>query len=149
MNSGMLLKQQATECRNWWNSLRNGFEDSDVLNESNDPNSDGRRCAFAPALRWYDSKSTVENTRELAKVLNQSSCNLPVFWGFDQTVHTTINTLPGRVKHYLLMETPYYGARIPNTSPYSRTIRPSGYLSLGFNGLQGRAIQWKDMPPTR
>ncbi|KAK3287831.1 hypothetical protein CYMTET_4674 [Cymbomonas tetramitiformis] len=52
--------------------------------------------------------------------------------------------------HYLVMETPYYAPRIPSVlSKYGRRVARNGYVSLGFNGLQGRAVQWKGMDSAR
>eukprot|EP00976_Prorocentrum_cordatum_P023021 469813-Prorocentrum_minimum.AAC.2 len=89
----------------------------------------------------------------LISLLAHRRCHLPVFWAFDQTVHTTLrngNQSKGETVHYMLMETPYYAERIPNNAgQYGSKMHPVGYLSLGFDGLQGRALQWKGMPPDR
>ena len=100
-------------------------------------------------MKWSDTVTTPGKIERFAAVVNDSACDLPIFWGYDQTAHTTIR-LHTNIKHYLLMETPYYAARIPKVDRfYGKVIRPEGYVSLGFDGLQGRAIQWKGMPPTR
>merc|ERR1719409_1884977 len=95
---------------------------------------------------WADlrpSAKTVVN--RLIAALNRTRCDIPVFWGYDQAVHSAIVDSKegvGNVQHYLLMETPYYAPRRPNPpGQYGRKMHPSGYLSLGFDGLQGRSLQ--------
>ncbi|KAK3288399.1 hypothetical protein CYMTET_4126 [Cymbomonas tetramitiformis] len=74
-------------------------------------------------------------------------CDLYVLWGFDMTFHTAAKRAG---VHYLVMETPYYAPRIPSVlSKYGRQVADNGYVSLGFNGLQGRAVQWKGMDSAR
>ncbi|KAK3285546.1 hypothetical protein CYMTET_6855, partial [Cymbomonas tetramitiformis] len=88
-----------------------------------------------------------KSQNEWVTFLRKKSCDIAVLWGFDLTFHEALRKSG---MHYLVLETPYYAPRIPSVSrSYSNKIKPNGYVSLGFNGLQGRAIQWKGMPNTR
>jgi hypothetical protein len=101
---------------------------------------------------WPNVRVVPSFASRLETLLTHSRCDLPVFWSYDQGMDSALTSGQGvgNATHYLLLETPYYAPRRPNKAgSYSNVMRHNGYLSLGFDGLQGRAVQWKNMPPDR
>lgn len=98
-----------------------------------------------PRVRTHTTPDVLQSWRSFFRA--RPLCDLYVLWGFDMTFHTAAKRSG---VHYLVMETPYYAPRIPSVvSKYGRQVADNGYISLGFNGLQGRAVQWKGMGSAR
>ncbi|KAK3253781.1 hypothetical protein CYMTET_36978 [Cymbomonas tetramitiformis] len=102
----------------------------------------GLRLAVVQKLpKVMDIMFTPQNVAQWEQTLLSNRCDIAVFWGWDLGIHHACKNLG---KHYLLMETPYYAPRIPDVQRnYSFEVQPNGFISLGFDGLQGRSVQWK------